>query len=349
MKIDIKIIETDDDYQSCLFIRKQVFIIGQNIPVEIELDDDKINAANHMNSCIKILNEEHSHISESDLYKTRLIGIQTSPITTIQDSDSSMLRSKQLTTHPNFAAYIVELFHESELSNGDTIAVSMTGSFPGANLALLSACEVMNIKPIIISSVGSSSWGANREELSWLDMELYLYDKGGIHFKSLASSIGGKDDLGSQISEKGVENIEEIIGSKNIELVNKENLELNISRKIEIYNNHKKVSDYKAYINIGGGVASIGPGDGKKSLKAGIISPLEKNKIQYEGFSNSMAKIFLDKGVTFINIKNINLLAKSAGLYPPDKSIKINEGSLFYLEKNITVFLLIRNETSLST
>jgi len=44
MKIDIKVIETDDDYQSCLFIRKQVFIIGQNIPVEIELDDDKIDA-----------------------------------------------------------------------------------------------------------------------------------------------------------------------------------------------------------------------------------------------------------------------------------------------------------------
>jgi len=44
MKIDIKVIETDDDYESCLFIRKQVFIIGQNIPVEIELDDDKIDA-----------------------------------------------------------------------------------------------------------------------------------------------------------------------------------------------------------------------------------------------------------------------------------------------------------------
>jgi len=44
MEIDIKIMETDDDYQSCLFILKQVFIIGQNIPVEIVLDDDKINA-----------------------------------------------------------------------------------------------------------------------------------------------------------------------------------------------------------------------------------------------------------------------------------------------------------------
>jgi len=36
MEIKLKIIKTDDDYQSCLFIRKQVFIIGQNIPVEIE-------------------------------------------------------------------------------------------------------------------------------------------------------------------------------------------------------------------------------------------------------------------------------------------------------------------------
>jgi len=44
MEIKLKIIKTDDDYQSCLSIRKQVFIMGQNIPVEIELDDDHIEA-----------------------------------------------------------------------------------------------------------------------------------------------------------------------------------------------------------------------------------------------------------------------------------------------------------------
>jgi len=44
MEIDIKIIETDNEFQSCLAIRKQVFIIGQNISEEIELDDNKIEA-----------------------------------------------------------------------------------------------------------------------------------------------------------------------------------------------------------------------------------------------------------------------------------------------------------------
>ena len=45
MEIKLKIIKTDDDYQSCLSIRKQVFIMGQNIPIEIELDDDHIEAS----------------------------------------------------------------------------------------------------------------------------------------------------------------------------------------------------------------------------------------------------------------------------------------------------------------
>ena len=40
MKIDIKIIKNESDFQSCLFIRKQVFIIGQNISEELELDDN---------------------------------------------------------------------------------------------------------------------------------------------------------------------------------------------------------------------------------------------------------------------------------------------------------------------
>ena len=68
---------------------------------------------------------------------------------------------------------------------------------------------------------------------------------------------------------------------------------------------------------------------------------LEKNKIDYEGFSTSIAKYFLDKGIPFINIKNINLLAKPVGLYPPDKSIEINQGPLFYLEKDYNLIIII--------
>ena len=69
---------------------------------------DKISAANHMQKCIDNLNSKNSYISNSDIYKTGLLGIQSSSITTIQDLDSSMLKSKLLTTHKNFAAFIVE-------------------------------------------------------------------------------------------------------------------------------------------------------------------------------------------------------------------------------------------------
>jgi hypothetical protein len=37
--LTIKYIETEDEYQSARAIREDVFIIGQNVPREIELDE----------------------------------------------------------------------------------------------------------------------------------------------------------------------------------------------------------------------------------------------------------------------------------------------------------------------
>ena len=44
MKIDIKIIENDDDLQICQSIRGEVFILEQNISKDVEMDDTLINA-----------------------------------------------------------------------------------------------------------------------------------------------------------------------------------------------------------------------------------------------------------------------------------------------------------------
>jgi predicted GNAT family N-acyltransferase len=48
MNFDIKIVETSEEAQWCLFIRRQVFIIGQNIPESIEMDDHKIDATYYL-------------------------------------------------------------------------------------------------------------------------------------------------------------------------------------------------------------------------------------------------------------------------------------------------------------
>ena len=94
---------------------------------------------------------------ENDPNETGLVGSQFSLITT----DEGDLDAKLTTLDPNFAAAMVELLNQAKLERGDTIAIMLTGSMPGANMAMLIACNVMDIYPIIISSIGASQWGAN--------------------------------------------------------------------------------------------------------------------------------------------------------------------------------------------
>ena len=104
---------------------------------------------------------------ENDPNETGLVGSQFSLITT----DKGDLDAKLTTLDPNFAAAMVELLNRADLVKGDTIAVMLTGSMPGANMAMLIACKAMDIYPFIISSIGASQWGANDPDMTWLDME----------------------------------------------------------------------------------------------------------------------------------------------------------------------------------
>tara|TARA_B100000029_G_C17575584_1_gene958047 strand:+ start:838 stop:1962 length:1125 start_codon:yes stop_codon:yes gene_type:complete len=302
--------------------------------------EQKLKATEIMENSLELLYSTSNNIKSEDIYESGVLGVESSSITTIFDSeDKKMKNSKIACTHPNFAALVVEMFQEAQLTKDDKIAISMTGSLPGANIAVLSACKSMDLNPVIISSVGSSAWGANEEDFSWLDIEKILYENKIFDMISIASSIGGENDLGDNLSDKGIEAIENIIASKNVEFINNKNLMESVSKKIEIYNS--KDSNYKAFVNIGGGSASLGYGLGKDSIKVGVIYPIEKKQIYYDGFENSIAKYFLDNDVTFINIKSINLLAKNVGLYPPDKSIGINEGPLFYIESEFNLYVII--------
>ena len=66
----------------------------------------------------------------------------------------------------------------------------MTGSMPGANIAVLTACKSLGLYPVTISSVGASQWGANQIDFTWLDMEKILFDREIIPSQSVAASIG---------------------------------------------------------------------------------------------------------------------------------------------------------------
>jgi len=294
----------------------------------------KVQSSEKMQQCLSALNQNFSlKKSELDIYNTGLIGLSNSSITTVQDYDSSMVKSKLLTTHPNFSAIFVELFYEAEIQSGDTIAVSMTGSFPGANIALLSVCETMNIIPIIISSAGSSSWGANREELSWPIIENFLHNQKILNKKSIAYSMGGDNDNGDNLSDRGIEILESVIPD-NVVFVNELNLLDNIETKSTLFK--KTSNNYSMYVNIGGGASSLGSGNDKDTLQVGLINLLDVQDLEFDGFENSIAYDFLNPGnggeaIPMLNIKNITkLVPESYEIEFFNGNMDIAKGSLFY-------------------
>ena len=292
--------------------------------------EHKVEATSKMEEYLVSINKEFLFKkSFLDIYETGLIGLDNSSITTIQDPDSLMIRSKLLTTHPNFSALLVEYFYDAELNSGDTIAVSMTGSFPGANLALLSVCESMGITPVIMSSAGSSAWGANREYFSWPIIETFLYEKKLIKSKSIVYSMGGDNDNGDNLLDSGIENLESVIPN-NVIFINESDLLNNIEKKMNIFKNRS--SNYSMYVNIGGGASSLGNGLDKDTLQAGLINVLDIQDSKFDGFQASIAYKFLkEESIPMLNIKNITKLVPE--FYKEEffeGDMDIAKGSLFY-------------------
>ena len=172
-----------------------LFITVSYTTIEYRKDDYqlKIDTAKKMESALDSL-KPYGRDFESpyrDPFDTRLIfNRRFSPLLT----DIGKYQSKATVLKPNFAALVINEFTKAGLEAGDTVAISMTGSMPGANIAVLIACETMNLHYISISSLGASEWGATDTTLSWPKMEKILYDKKIISHTSNKFSYGGAGD-----------------------------------------------------------------------------------------------------------------------------------------------------------
>jgi poly-gamma-glutamate system protein len=130
-------------------------------------------------------------VFDRDPFDTRLVfNRRFSPLLT----DIGKYQAKSTVLKPNFAALVIDQFSKAGLEEGDTIAISMTGSMPGANIAVLMACETMNLHYVSISSMGASEWGATDLNASWPRMEKILYDNKLIKHTSNKFAYGGSAD-----------------------------------------------------------------------------------------------------------------------------------------------------------
>ncbi|MCS5623462.1 MAG: poly-gamma-glutamate system protein, partial [Candidatus Marinimicrobia bacterium] len=255
--------------------------------------DLKIKAASLMQESMMLLknNRMESGVfidDENDPNETGLVGRPFSLITT----DEGDLDAKLTTLDPNFSAGMVELMLEMSLQKGDTIAILLTGSMPGANIAVLTAAKAIGLVPIMITSVGASQWGANHVDFTWLDMEEILYKKGFISNKSIAASIGGRNDMGRLLSPAGREIIVSNISKHGLPIIKKTKLAENIKERMNLFDRYNNIEDYSAMINIGGGVASLGTSFNSKLLPAGIVERADVMNISLKegGIEGALSK-----------------------------------------------------------
>ena len=298
--------------------------------------DMKIKAANLMKESMAELRNVRMEAGvfiddENDPNETGLVGSPFSLITT----DEGDLDAKLTTLDPNFSAGMVELMLQMALQKEDTVAILLTGSMPGANIAVLTAANAMGLIPMVITSVGASQWGANHADFTWLDMESILFNKGLINNKSVVASVGGRNDMGRLLSPAGREIIISNIENYNIPLIRKNRLAENIDERMKLFESFNKITNYSAMINVGGGVASLGTSFNSKLLPAGIRnrSDVVNISIRDGGIEGVLAK-FAKKNVPVLHVLNIKSLTEQLGMpFAPIPIPEVGSGVLYAEEK----------------
>ncbi|MDD3535144.1 MAG: poly-gamma-glutamate system protein [Candidatus Cloacimonetes bacterium] len=257
----------------------------------------------------------------NDRWQTGLIGHRLSSITT----DRGLLSEKQAAINPNIAVIFVDEL--SRLKKGDKIAVGISGSNPSVNLALYAAITALDLEPKIITSLSSASYGANREELTWLDMESILIENDVLSFRSNFASIGGGEDLGIGLSDNGIGALQAAMRRNNVPLIMGKSLNDNVNLRMHAYEQMLKSGErYQLFVNIGGALANVGSEPNARLIPEGLNLKLAERQFEKEGVMMKMAK----NNVPIFHVRRILRWGKKYHLnMSMEHKPVVGEGSIF--------------------
>lgn len=289
--------------------------------------DDQIKASEMMSLMTRRIKEYKIELGldiyEYDYHDTGLLGDDTSKITTSLGN----LEAKRSTTNPDMAALVLRLFKEAGLKKGDKIGVGLSGSFPGANIAVLAASEVMDLDLIIISSVGSSNYGANQPNLSFPKM-LYLLNKEGFtKYNSELVTIGGDNDAGEGIDKEALDYILNEYYDYGLNVMIEPDFNTNLEKKIEFYNS------INGYVAVGGNISFLGISQKDISSRYGLLN---KDIVRKHDFNekDGLLDYYLSLEIPTIHILNIKKIFADYNMeYDPVDLKIIGESNVYYQYK----------------
>ncbi len=231
----------------------------------------RIEAARMMERAITVV-REHC-ISQGmefdnaiDPNHTGLIGVEDSDITTTLGN----LEAKRTTTNPNVAGVIVQLLEDAGVAAGDTIAVGCSASFPALMIATFAASKAMGVHPVIILSLGSSSYGATRNDFTLLDIYGVLKNRGIVEVSPAGVSLGGTRDVGQGYESGLKDRLTEKIRRSGIRFLHRADLQSNVAERMAIYLGSSEKWRVAAFVNIGGNYANLGTSPMVLKLDPGV-------------------------------------------------------------------------------
>ena len=251
-----------------------------------------------------------------------LIGPYMSYVTTVPGT----LTSKQTAANPNFAAILVHYFRRLDLKQGDLVAIGYSGSFPALNICVLSAVHALKLRPIIVSSVGASGFGANIPDFLWIDMERVLATTGMWRYRSAAASMGGIGDRASGMQDRGKERILSAIRDAGVPFLDTKSYEDGVEQRMKVFDTAAGDLPIKVYVNVGGGTLSVGTTVGKHLYEPGLNRRAPPGALDVD----SVMTRFMKRDIPLIHLTNIPKLAERFGLpVAPQAMPKPGEGKIF--------------------
>ena len=242
--------------------------------------------------------------AESRLPWASLLGVDYTEMTTTLGSREA----KEVSTDPNWASAIVRLLHRAGVVEGDTVAVLISSSFPALAVAALAGLHESGAVPLVVSSVGASSYGANVQGGTWLDWERWLRDSGVLPVRSALVTPGGEGDVAAGLSDEGRAWIEESARHNGVSLQRPASLAAAIAVRMELLER----SHPRAVINIGGSQASLGACRHAATLPVGRWESTPACDCPNRGVLIRLS----ERGVPVIHLLQIRRLASLYGLDP---------------------------------
>ena len=259
---------------------------------------------------------------ETDRFATGLIGTDFTAITTTLGN----LESKRTSCQPDMAALVCDLMIRAGVGDGDRVGVCCSGSFPGLNLATVCAAEALGAEPVVIVSLGASTYGANIPAFTAPEMLFHLYETGLISSCPAAVTLGGDDDLGRNMGavffEEERAELEKALrrlAAAGIAVTVMEDRQENLRWREDIY------GEVACFVSVGGHNMAMGEHGEGYGLGQGLIQKQVSDGEDY------LLGHYLSQGVPCISLLNVKQLCGEYGLpFDPVALEKVGESRLYY-------------------